>query len=182
MEEAVRLLEGLGKAGRLVRTAKPPRPEKAPRRSPRPRPRPAPPAVTEPVEEPSLEQLPYRADRIQHMLGAMCRRAGFSGAVLADREGLPLAAYHSPASIEAASACSSVLGDAMTRTAGLLEQSQVNHISMTVNETEKICLHAFVVNGLTCHLMVLAPQEVNEREEMAQCVTQLCQMMTSPAS
>lgn len=182
IQEALSLLDGLSKSGSVLRTAKAPAAKKSPRR-PRRNPKATAPAAAEDAAASetdlgSVEQLPFRDDRIQHLLGAMCRRAGFTGAVLADREGLPLAAYHSPASIEAASACSSVLGEAMARAASLLEQSHVNHISMTVSETEKICLHTFAVNGLPCHLLILAAQEIDEREEMLQCVRQLTQLIS----
>ena len=50
----------------------------------------------------------YREEQLENILVTMCKRGGFNGAVIADHNGLPLAAYNSPVDDDIIAAFTSV--------------------------------------------------------------------------
>jgi predicted regulator of Ras-like GTPase activity (Roadblock/LC7/MglB family) len=107
-----------------------------------------------------------KGGRIEELLESMCLRGQFAGAVVADQGGLAVAEYNCPVESEAVAACSSVLGGAMERAGDLLEQQEANHMTMDINYVDKVVLRQFAIEGDTYYLLVICPQEVDERSEL----------------
>ncbi len=76
----------------------------------------------------------YRDDRLEFELVAMCERGGFSGAVVSDTLGLPLAVHNSPVQTDSIAAFSSILGDALAKAGRFLGQPGAENISMHIND------------------------------------------------
>lgn len=119
----------------------------------------------------------YRGDQLENILVEMCRRAGFNGAVLADTDGLPLAIHNNPVGNEEISAFTTVLGMAMERAGSLLGEYDVNNISLDVNYTDKAVLRKFVVSDTPFFLMIICPQEVDERSEVELTINQITSIL-----
>jgi hypothetical protein len=103
---------------------------------------------------------------LEEALVSMCKRGEFSGSVLADNNGLPLAVYNSPVKAEVLAAFTSVLGKSLSETSRLLDQPNANNISMDINYMDKIMLRKFLVEEKPYFLMVISPQHVDERSEL----------------
>ncbi|UCH94454.1 MAG: hypothetical protein JSV88_29865 [Candidatus Aminicenantes bacterium] len=108
----------------------------------------------------------YRGDLLEDALVSMCRRGEFSGSVLADNNGLPLAICNSPVEEDALAAFTSVLGQSLAETGRLLDQPNANHISMDINYMDKVVLRKFYVEDKPFFLMIITPQHVDERAEL----------------
>ena len=108
----------------------------------------------------------YRGDLLEDALVSMCRRGDFTGTVLADNNGLPLAIYNSPVDADALAALTSILGKSLDETGRLFEQPDANNISIDLNYIDKVVLRKFLVNDEPYFLMVISPQEVDVRAEL----------------
>ncbi len=108
----------------------------------------------------------YRGDLLEEALVSMCRRGDFTGAVLTDNNGLPLAIYNSPMEADALAAFTSILGRSLEETGRLFDQSDANNISIDINYIDKVVLRKFLVNDEPYFLMVISPQEVDVRAEL----------------
>lgn len=131
------------------------------------------------------EQLPvkaeatgFRGDRIEEALQVMCRRGNFTGAVVADFTGLPIAAFNSPVGADAMAAFTSVLGSALEKAAHLLDQHEADNISMDINYADKVVLRRFNIKGLQYYLMLICPQNVDERGEIELSLEQIISMLS----
>lgn len=113
-----------------------------------------------------VSQMVYRGDLLEDALVSMCNRGEFSGSVLADNNGLPLAIYNSPVDEDVLAAFTSVLGKALTETGRLLNQPNANNISMDINYIDKVVLRKFHVEAKPYFLMIISPQQVDERAEL----------------
>lgn len=111
-------------------------------------------------------QMVYRGDLLEDALVSMCNRGEFSGSVLADNNGLPLAIYNSPVDEDVLAAFTSVLGKSLTETGRLLNQPNANNISMDINYIDKVVLRKFHVKDKPYFLMIISPQQVDERAEL----------------
>ena len=107
-----------------------------------------------------------RGDILEETLISMCGRGGFSGAVLADNNGLPLAIYNSPVEEDVLAAFTSILGKSLTESTRLLNQPNANNISMDIDYINKLVLRKFLVDGTPYFLMIISPQHVDERAEL----------------
>jgi len=138
-------------------------------------------AVSKPVALSSAEFEPvegeFRGDRLENVLIAMCRRGGFSGAVLSDSSGLPMAVFNSPVEIESVAAFTSVLGDALDKAGRYLQQHGADYISMDVNYEDKVVVRRFAIAEMNLYLMVLCPQSVDERSEVELSIQQLVSVL-----
>ena len=119
-----------------------------------------------PIPEKEKGQRVYRGDRLEDTLVSMCKRGHFHGSVLADDSGLPLAIYNSPVQGEILAAFTSVLGKSLSESSRLLDQPNANNISMDINYMDKIVLRKFVVNEKPYYIMIISPQQVDERSEL----------------
>ena len=108
----------------------------------------------------------YRGDLLEEALVSMCRRGDFTGSVLADNNGLPLAFYNSPVEADALAAFTSILGRSLEETGRLFDQSDANNISIDINYIDKVVLRKFLVNDDPYFVMVISPQEVDVRAEL----------------
>jgi len=122
----------------------------------------------------------YRADRLEEALVSMCSRGEFSGSVLADDSGLPLAVYNSPVEDGILAAFTSVLGKSLAETGRLLDQPNANNISMDINYMDKIVLRKFFVDENPFFLMIISPQHVDERAEVELSVNQISAILKEP--
>lgn len=147
------------------------RPSSTPRRTGRP-------AKTrykkqEPIESFDSEDM-YRGDRLENMLFAMCKRGDFTGAVLVDSNGLPLAVYKSPIKDEnLSSAFAMTLGDVIGKAGRVIGETDVDNISMDINYTDKACVRRFIINDLPYFLMIVCPQDIDERAEVEISIDQI---------
>ncbi len=112
----------------------------------------------------------------------MCRRGRFSGSIITDGAGLLLADHNCPVEPEVVAACGSVLGEAMKQAGELLRQTGANNISLDINYVDKVSLHRFEVGGLPCFLMVICPQQVDERSEIEVSIEQIRAILLERAS
>ncbi len=110
-----------------------------------------------PPEPPGADSK-FRGDRLESVLFAMCKRGGFSGSVIVDSNGLPLAVYNSPVAEELAAAFAMILGEAMEKGANLLKQIDANHMSVDINYLEKAVVRKFAINDAPYYLMPYAPR------------------------
>lgn len=115
----------------------------------------------------------FRGDRLESVLYAMCRRGGFIGALIADNDGLPLAVYNSPIQDEALGAFATILGAALEKAGRLLGQTEANNISVDINYTDKVVLRKFLIREATSFLLIICPQEVDERGEIELSIDQI---------
>ncbi len=122
-------------------------------------------------------ELIYRGDRLENALFAMCKRGGFQGSVLVDSNGLPLAVYNSPVEEESMAAVTTILGSALGKAGRLLEQTDAGSISMDINYVDKAVIRRFAVNDLPYFLMVVCPQEVDERSEVELSIESLTSIL-----
>ena len=182
LDEAAALLAELRAAGLLL-TSRGPSPPPAP--SPRPRdPRPLlPPSAPVPSALPSAPERwsasptpgpalgpqrgpVYRADRVRKMLADMCKRGGFSGAVLADRSGLAVAEFNAPLDVDALAAFASVAGEALDQAGKLLGKREANNLTLDINYVEKIVVRRFTLAQQAAFLLLVCPQSIDERSEV----------------
>ncbi|MDM8541355.1 hypothetical protein QUF90_09720 [Desulfococcaceae bacterium HSG9] len=116
----------------------------------------------------------YRGDVLENTVVAMCRRGGFSGAVVADSDGLSLAVFNSPVDEDALAAFTVVLGDALEKAGKVLNQQEASYISMDINYTDKIVLRRFLLDDESpFYMMVICRQEIDERDEVELTIDQI---------
>lgn len=119
----------------------------------------------------------FRGDRLENVLMAMCRRGGFSGAVVSDDTGLPLAVHNSPVDNERIAAFTSVLGDALAKAERFLEQHGAEYISMDINYEDKVVVRRFFYGEMEMYLMVLCAQTLDERAEVQMSIEQIVSIL-----
>lgn len=129
-------------------------------------------SVTIGMEIPPLEEI-NREERLESTLFSMCKRGGFNSAVVADSKGLPLAVCNSPVGDNTIAAFTSVLGDVLEKTAGLLKQNDANIVSIDINYTDKAVLRRFFISDTPHFLMIICPQEADERSEVELSIDQI---------
>ncbi|MEN8152911.1 MAG: roadblock/LC7 domain-containing protein [Acidobacteriota bacterium] len=124
-------------------------------------------------EEPSKDR-----DPLENLLIGMCRRGGFHGAVIADLNGLPLAVYNSPVDGDVLAAYSSILGESLEKATAFLNQPDANNISMDINILDKIVLRKFSITGKSYYLLIITPQNIDERAEIEVILSQIPQFLS----
>jgi hypothetical protein len=142
---------------------------------------PATPAVTTAPEASAANAEPvpeFRQDRLELCLAAMCRRGGLTGAVVADDRGFPLIVHNSPVGDDVLASFTTVLGDALEKAGTILGQHGAETISMDINYAEKIVLHRFVIADHPYYMMVLCPQDAEERSEVVMAIEQITAILT----
>jgi len=119
----------------------------------------------------------FRGDRLENLLFSMCRRGGFSGAVVSDETGLPLAVYNSPVDSDRIAAFTSILGDALAKAGLFLEQHGAEYISMDINLVDKVVVRRFLYDGMEMYLLVLCSQAMDERAEVEMSIEQIVSIL-----
>lgn len=119
----------------------------------------------------------FRGDKLEDTLISMCQRGEFSGSVLADNNGFPLAVYNSPVEENVLAAFTSILGQSLEETARLLNQPNANNISMDINYIDKMVLRKFYVDEMPFFLLIISPQQVDERAELELSVNLLSNIL-----
>jgi len=119
----------------------------------------------------------FRGDRLENLLIAMCRRGGFSGAVVSDGTGLPLAVHNSPVDSDRIAAFTSILGDALAKAGLFLEQHGAEYISMDINLVDKVVVRRFSYDGMEMYLLVLCSQAMDERAEVEMSIEQIVSIL-----
>ena len=145
------------------------------RRTATPKTKPRTPGVR-PPEAPRTDSK-FRGDKLENVLFAMCRRGGFSGAVIVDSDGLPLAVYNSPVAEELAAAFTMILGEALEKGANLLNQADASNISVDINYLEKAVVRKFPISEATYYLMTICPQDMDERSEIELSIEQVVSIL-----
>lgn len=187
--EAARLVRELLAGGKGAVQSAPPAAEPAPSVAATP-PIPPPQVVTPPVvaapssvaaadPAPLPEGQPvYREDRLQGVLETMCRRGGFSGALITDSKGFPLASHGAAANSDAIAAFSSVLGETLRKAGTFLGHQGADCISIDLDYSEKLSLHRFALGNAPYYLMILCPQDTDERSEVAVSLEQVAAILS----
>lgn len=116
--------------------------------------------------------------RIREILIGMCKRGGFTGAVIADDSGLPLADFNCPVDVESIAACSGVLSSALEQAGRLLGQRDANDISLDINYVDKVMFRRFRFEATSLYLLIIAPQEVDGRSEIEISIDQIIEEMS----
>jgi hypothetical protein len=122
---------------------------------------PPPPPAPAPQRQPV-----YRAERVRQLLADMCKRGGFSGAVLADRSGLALAEFNSPLDVDSLAAFASVVGGTLEQAEKLLGKRDANNLALDINYVEKIVVRRFTLAQQPAFLLLICPQSIDERSEV----------------
>ncbi len=112
-------------------------------------------------------------DPLYKLLAVMCKRGSFEGAVIADEDGLPLAVYNSPAEDQVLAAYASILGESLEKAESFLHQSEANNISMDINNLDKIVLRRFKLREVNFYLLIIAPQNIDERAEVELAISEI---------
>lgn len=172
LREAARLIGVLGRPA----AAAPPLSPAQPPATPPPSPAAPEPAVT--ADSPP-QPLRYRGEQLEHALVTMCRRGGLTGAVVADRRGFALAVHNSPVDDDAIAAFTTVLGEALEKAALLLGEHGAENIAMDINYSDKVVLRRFTIDGQPYFLMVLCPQQIDERSEVEISIDQITRILSA---
>lgn len=143
-------------------------------------------AATEPGRaaepQPPAPEPRYRSERLEQALAALCRRGGFTGAVIADDGGLPVAEHRSPVGAELVAAFTTVLSFAAEKAGRLLGQQQANLMALDINYTEKAVLRRFDVGGAPYCLVVICPQVADARGDIEVSLDPLVSILTGRSS
>ncbi len=121
----------------------------------------------------------FRSERLEQALASLCRRGGFTGAVLADESGLPLAEHKSPVGAELVAAFTTVLSVAAEKSGRLLGQHQANYMTLDINFTDKAVLRRFEVGGAPYCLVVICQQALEVRGEVEVTIDALARILAS---
>jgi hypothetical protein len=116
-------------------------------------------------------------DPLEQALERMCKRGSFQASVLADNSGLLLATYNSPVEGDIMAAFTSIMGESMAQAATLLRQPNANNISMDINYLDKIILRKFSIEDVPYFLLIISPQQVDERAEVELSITQISDIL-----
>jgi predicted regulator of Ras-like GTPase activity (Roadblock/LC7/MglB family) len=111
-----------------------------------------------------------RSDRLHNILALLCEREGFTGALVTDNSGLPLAASSAAAASENLAAFSTVLGDALVKASSYLGQDDATDVSLDINARQRIVLRRFALEGRPCYLLVLCTAGQEPRRAMAAAI------------
>jgi predicted regulator of Ras-like GTPase activity (Roadblock/LC7/MglB family) len=114
-----------------------------------------------------------RGERLVGSLRLMCDRAGFRGALVLDSNGLPLAVHEPAFSNESVAALTVVLDGALKRAAQMLGAGDLVHLSIDINYEDKLVFRRFEAGAAPYFLVVVTPQEVDERAEVELSIDQL---------
>ncbi len=137
--------------------------------------------VTQEIQSfaPAIDEIEgeFRGDRLENVLVAMCRRGGFSGAVVSDDTGLPLAVFNSPVDNDRIAAFTSVLGAALAKAGQFLGQHGAEYISMDINYEDKVVVRRFFFGDLEMYLMVLCAQAMDERAEVEMSIARIVSIL-----
>jgi len=121
--------------------------------------------------------LPFRGDQLESILYGMCKRGGFSCAVVADRQGLTLGVYNSPVDMEILAAFTTVLGEAISKAGRFLDQHEANNISLDINYADKAVVRQFTLAENPYFIMIICPQNVDERSEVELSLDQIVTLL-----
>ncbi|MEN8154310.1 MAG: hypothetical protein ABFR75_09835, partial [Acidobacteriota bacterium] len=72
---------------------------------------------------------------------------------------------------------SSILGESLEKAASFLNQPDANNISLDINILDKIVLRKFTPDKIPYYLMVIAPQNIDERAEIEIVINQVSQIL-----
>jgi hypothetical protein len=121
--------------------------------------------------------LPFRGDQLENILYGMCKRGGFSSAMVADRQGLTLGVYNSPVEMEVLAAFTTVLGDTISKAGRFLDQHEANNISLDINYADKAVVRQFTLAEHPYFIMIICPQNVDERSEVELSLEQIITLL-----
>ena len=121
--------------------------------------------------------IPFRGDQLENILYGMCKRGGFSCAVVADQQGLALGIYNSPVDMEILAAFTTVLGEAISKADRFLDQHSANNISLDINYADKAVVRQFTLAEHPYFIMIICPQNVDERNEVELSLDQIITLL-----
>lgn len=141
-------------------------------------------AQSVPVSEPQSPNgeenalpLPFRGDQLENILYAMCKRGGFSSAVVADDQGLTLGVYNSPVEPDVLAAFTIILGEAIGKAGRFLDQHEANNISLDINYADKTVVRRFFLADQPYFIMIICPQNTDERAEIELSLDQIIKLL-----
>ena len=107
-----------------------------------------------------------RGDRLEDTLAEMCARGQFHSALLADKSGLPIAAYNCPVDTDLYAAFTPDLGIPLKKTGQLFSEPGVNFISIDLNVSDKLMFLEFLIDEYSYFLAITCPKTVDDRDEI----------------
>jgi hypothetical protein len=119
------------------------------------------------------ESFEGRGRTLEDLIKRMCQRSNFSGAVVTDDSGYPLAVVNPPVTSDALPAFSSALGQALKRGGELLKHDRAEYLSLDINYEEKIVLRRFAIQESHYLLLVSCSQDVDYRSEIEVSIEQI---------
>lgn len=176
LADLLKFADELGKEVPAAATASSPRPVAPEAVQPPERGEPAVAAAPEAAEKKPEKK--FRGDKLEDTLDEMCRRGGFTGAVVADNTGLPLAVHNSPVGADAIAAFTTVLGGALEKAGTLLGQHGAETISMDISYADKVVLRLFTIEGKPYFIMILCPRNSDERGEIELSIKRIVAILT----
>ena len=118
-----------------------------------------------------------RGERLVASLRLMCDRAGFRSALVIDGNGLPLAVHEAAFSSESVAALSVVLDASLKRVSQMLGAGELVHLTIDVNYEDKLVFRRFEVAADPYFLVLVAPQDADERAEVELSIDQLANII-----
>lgn len=94
---------------------------------------------------------------LEDILADLCRRGGFSGAMIADDMGLPVAVSHLRQNQDALAALATVMGESLKQADAILDLKEAETLSLWMSKDEKIILRSFTAQESKLYLLVFAP-------------------------
>ncbi len=120
------------------------------------------------------------SDQLTALLATLCARAGLSGALLADANGLPLATQSCDAEITAA--CGALLGQALEQTNRILRGAEAFNLILEFEDSRKLSVRRFLADNTFFYLVSTYLASELERNELDLAITQLVRALGAPGS
>ncbi len=119
-----------------------------------------------------------RGERLRRILVQLCTRAGFSTAVVAGGDGLPLAAHGLSFPLEAAGAVMSIMGDALKRVSSVLERREpASSMTIDLSYADKLVVRRFSEGEGIFFLRVVCPLHVDEHAEIEVSIDEISRLV-----
>ena len=118
------------------------------------------------TETTDYQNLKYTDEKLEHLLKNMCLRGNFSHALLADEDGLTLAEYGQSYQYDKVTALGSILAATLEQGKTLFDSDENVNILLELNLLDMAVLRSFNVKESNFYLLVIAPQEIDVKNEV----------------
>ncbi len=108
----------------------------------------------------------FKEDHLLNILKEITHLGGFTGAVLTDAQGLPLAIFQCPFSHDAVAAIVALMSHPLEKVASILSVHEINQVAMDMGYTDQLVLRKFKIKHHCFYFMIICSQSQNPRDEM----------------